>query len=139
MNIRASFFTLLTGALLAGACAGTVTLGTDMNGAPDLGGGEGGSAGTGTTSKAGTGTTSSAAGGGSIPASACSSPAATTDGGSEVAACNTLVADGPCVLIAWSSAAPPDDGLGGTIVDGTYDLTATTIYRSPPPAPTTPS
>ncbi len=53
-------------------------------------------------------------------------------------ACNRLINDGPLVTATAVSTMPPA-AAGGTIVDGTYELTATTLYlnadrqASPPP------
>jgi hypothetical protein len=46
--------------------------------------------------------------------------------------CNDLVAGGDSVLSVFAAGPPPDLGQGGTIVDGVYNLTATTIYQSSP-------
>jgi hypothetical protein len=46
--------------------------------------------------------------------------------------CTSLTPGGPSVLTVFSAGDPPDTGQGGTIVDGIYDLTATTIYKSSP-------
>ena|SRR5450432_1055197 len=46
--------------------------------------------------------------------------------------CSDLSAGGPTVDLVFEAGPPPDLGQGGPIVDGTYDLTGTTIYRSAP-------
>jgi hypothetical protein len=55
--------------------------------------------------------------------SACSSDSSDTP----VASCNTLVDDGPSVTITAASAAAPTP-VGGAIEDGTYELSAMTLY-----------
>ena len=52
-------------------------------------------------------------------------------------ACNTIVNNGPTVTVREGAMAPPRP-LGGTITDGTYVLSATTLYLAPgvPPTPT---
>ncbi|HEX7478680.1 MAG TPA: hypothetical protein VF331_12800 [Polyangiales bacterium] len=55
-------------------------------------------------------------------------PAASMDG--STAACNAVVDDGPLVtMTAVASAAPSP--VGGTIADGTYVLSAATLYTGP--------
>ncbi|HEY4184609.1 MAG TPA: hypothetical protein VGP07_06035, partial [Polyangia bacterium] len=44
--------------------------------------------------------------------------------------CNSVEADGPCVTETVGTTAPPAAG-GGTIVAGTYELVASTVYAYP--------
>jgi hypothetical protein len=46
--------------------------------------------------------------------------------------CTDLTPTGAEILTVFMAGPPPDLGQGGTIVDGTYDLVATTIYQSEP-------
>jgi hypothetical protein len=128
MTMTTRFFTLLAGtALLSSAClAGTITLGADASG----GHGSGGGATTVTTQTSGS---TAASGSGSTAASGSGGGSPCGVAGAGTYACSSdLSAEGPCVLIAFEAGPPPTSGLGGTLVDGTYDLTATTIYQSSP-------
>jgi hypothetical protein len=107
MNVTARFFVtaLASASLFASAClSGTVTLGTDT-----ASHGSGGGTGTGT----GTGSIASDAGDGPYAGS-------------------NLVPEGSMVLVVFEAGPPPNLGLGGTLADGIYDLSATTIYQSQP-------
>lgn len=66
---------------------------------------------------------SSSSGGGGTPGDSGTSDAASDSGG----ACNSVAKSGPVVTITCASGAVPA-GTGGTIVDGTYNLTAHVRY-----------
>ena len=51
---------------------------------------------------------------------------------STVAGCGQLQVGSSRVLIDFKSGPPPDNGFGGAIVDGTYDILSSTIYQSTP-------
>jgi hypothetical protein len=55
---------------------------------------------------------------------------ATGGGGGTPATCNVLIDDGPVVTPTAVAATAPTPA-GGTLVDGTYDLTALTLYTGP--------
>jgi hypothetical protein len=117
MTSTTHLLALLAGtALLPSTClSGTVTLGNNATGGHGSGGG--------TTTQT-TGSTSASGSGGST---ACGVVAAGT-----YACSSDLATEGPCVLVGFEAGPPPTTGMGGTLVDGTYDLTATTIYQSSP-------
>jgi hypothetical protein len=87
-------------------------------------------AGTGATSGAGTGATSGATTGASGVTSGTSGGSGTTSGttsGDTTTSCNSIAQAGPGIDPVFSSGTPPTPE-GGTLVDGTYALTALTFY-----------
>jgi hypothetical protein len=69
-------------------------------------------------------------GGDAAPAEAGGDGGGSSDAAADAGACNTLVNSAQSVMVQQVAMDPPSPA-GGTILDGTYDLTAVAIYTGP--------
>jgi hypothetical protein len=114
---------------LLGLWAGLVVLVLGCGGSPGRGaGGTGGLTGNDGGAAAAGGSTGQGTGGTPADASPDGLPSCgTSHNPSSGASCNAVEANGPCVTETVGTSAPPAPA-GGTIVAGTYDLVASTVY-----------
>jgi hypothetical protein len=123
--------------LASNGCGGSSSGGTTGSGGSAGGGaggaggsGSGGSGNGGSTGAGGSGNGGSSGAGGSGGADGGLAACGTNNDPSSGAGCNTTDATGPCVMSTPGTGTPPTAG-GGTIVPGTYELTAMTRYANP--------